>query len=225
MRVPKLLDNQGNEEETAVAVKRIPSVTLQIWKSMLQPRGFDIQQGKLIRSPSKSQALPNAHNTDLEDSPGGRPRAAVHELERARNNQESGQKGDEAGTSKQASILSSFRRSQSFMLPMNDASVPRQQPFQRISVAQSLPQTHNTADFATIDEGRPVASSSRDTNVSPDVISRQPQGLFFGITFRILGEAHSPSVRTALKDAGGRLVPDDSDESVDYIVVRLVRYV
>lgn len=36
-------------------MKRVPAVTLQIWENLLKPRGFEVAEGKLVRSPSKSQ--------------------------------------------------------------------------------------------------------------------------------------------------------------------------
>lgn len=46
-----------------------------------------------------------------------------------------------------------------------------------------------------------------------------------GLTLRAVGEVWQPGVRDAVEKMGGRLVPEDSDEVVNYIVVRLVRYV
>lgn len=48
---------------------------------------------------------------------------------------------------------------------------------------------------------------------------------FDGLTFRLLGEAKCSHVKAALEEAGGRIVGDSSDDPVDFIIVRLVRYV
>ena len=49
--------SQAHEEEEEIAsVKRVPEVTLHLWQNVLKNRGFEVQGGRLIRSPSKSQA-------------------------------------------------------------------------------------------------------------------------------------------------------------------------
>lgn len=50
------------------------------------------------------------------------------------------------------------------------------------------------------------------------------KGMFAGFKFRTLGEAKSPNVRSAIEQYGGIMVLDD-DEDVDFVIVRLVRYV
>ena len=44
------------EEEEPASIKRVPGAKLALWESLLKPRGFIADQGKLVRSPSKSQS-------------------------------------------------------------------------------------------------------------------------------------------------------------------------
>jgi len=53
---PQLPSNGPDEETEVASVKRVPAVTLQLWETLLKPRGFKIDGGKLVRSPTKSQA-------------------------------------------------------------------------------------------------------------------------------------------------------------------------
>ncbi|KAI5983424.1 hypothetical protein EDD15DRAFT_2316516 [Pisolithus albus] len=46
------------DDEEDAAVKRAPAVTLHLWQGLLKPRGFELQGGKLVRSPSKSRDVP-----------------------------------------------------------------------------------------------------------------------------------------------------------------------
>ena len=88
-------DQEDSEEEIAV-VKRLPAVTLQVWESLLKPRGYEISSGKLIRSPSKSQGS--------QRPPSPLPAAPV------------------AGKS----VISTFRRANSFAPQQIEASGSRQ---------------------------------------------------------------------------------------------------
>lgn len=49
--------------------------------------------------------------------------------------------------------------------------------------------------------------------------------MFAGLKFTALGEAKSPSVRNAIEEHGGKFFLEMEDTEVDYIIVRLVRYV
>jgi hypothetical protein len=48
--------------------------------------------------------------------------------------------------------------------------------------------------------------------------------MFSGYRFRALGEAKTPAVKSAVESFGGQMVLEVDDE-VDFIIVRLVRYV
>lgn len=116
-------------------MKRVPAVTLQIWQDLLKPRGFELQEGKLIRSPSKSQNPPRIVPDPFE-SPSknkGKTRAVSPEKD-----------DRDAAPAAKPSVIASFRRTQSFMRKPEDSSMQRR-PFTRVPITMAEP---------------PVASSS-----------------------------------------------------------------
>ena len=209
----------AEEEEEVAAVKRVPAVTLQIWRSILKPRGFELQEGKLIRSPSKSQNSPNVP-PEVHDSPSkgrggdkGKGRAPPLPMD------------DLMGPQAKPSVLASFRRSQSFAPLPKDSSTPKQ-PFQRATSSAIFAAPPVSGDMAQGGKDPSVASSSRlADNVIAGTQEQTSTGIFLGKMFRAMGEARSTTVRQAIEEAGGRVVSEGSDEDVDFVLVRLVRCV
>lgn len=202
-----------DEDEEPAAVKRVHSVTLQMWGSMLKPRGFALQEGKLVRSPSKSQAPrhvpPEAHDSPSKDKGKSKLRAAVSTSALPMELQA------------KPSVLASFRRTHSFAPQAKDTSTPRQ-PFQRgVSAIFAAPPVIDI--LAQGGEDLPVASSSRLESAVVEEAESSTK-IFSGKTFRAMGEARSSTVRQAVEEAGGRLVSEGSDVEADFVLVRLARY-
>ncbi|KAK0488818.1 hypothetical protein IW261DRAFT_1414294 [Armillaria novae-zelandiae] len=60
------LPNNADEEEELASINRIPAVTIKVWQSLLQHRGYEVSsQGRLVRSPTKSRPTEQS----LEDRP------------------------------------------------------------------------------------------------------------------------------------------------------------
>ena len=156
-------------------------MTLQVWASLLRPRGFEIAGGKLVRSPSAQRRT------------GLLPEQASPVRLPSSNNKGKG------------SIISSFRRANSFAPQPKDPTPKTSQPFRRTSTLPALPAVANNGESSTA----AVASCP---------------SLFAGLKFVALGEARCPNVRAAIEGSGGLMV-SEADDDVDYIVVRLVRYV
>ncbi|KAF9230965.1 hypothetical protein BU15DRAFT_91011 [Melanogaster broomeanus] len=189
------LPTDPEEEEAATIKKPVPAVTLQLWKSLLKPRGFELEGGKLVRSPSKSHAT-----TGSPPSPSSRPRPRppmekYNVIDR-----------DVGKAKEKESVISSFRRAQSFALPPKEPSL--RQPFRRVATTAALgPEdaegsgTHDSAQLTGQESALPI--------------------LFSGYTFRLLGEARCSNVRAAIEGGGG-VVADDDTEGVSFIIVRLI---
>ena len=189
------LSLDGEEEEMAVINKPVPAVTLQLWKKLLEPRGFEFEGGKLVRSPSKSKVRRSPPWTPTQPQP-------RLDLDRNRTGVEHGKEMDKD------SIISSFRRVNSFApVPVKGPTI--RQPFRR----------NTTFPSVCLGEGR---GGLRDP-AQPEERSAVPT-LFAGHTFRLLGEARCPNVRFAVENGGG-LVTDDDTEEASFIIVRLIRYV
>ncbi|KAH7884859.1 hypothetical protein F5I97DRAFT_1892879 [Phlebopus sp. FC_14] len=172
-----------DEEEEAATIKRVPEVTLHLWKSLLKPRGFELEGGKLVRSPPKSQASRSPPSMLT------RPRAPL-----------ANGKGEA-----RESVISSFRRANSFAPPMKEPVT--RQPFRRTTTVAVL--------------GPEDAEGSGLQRSVLQAESSSTEKLFAGYTFRLLGEARCPSVRSAIESGGG-VVTDDDMEEVSFTIVRLV---
>ncbi|KAI0363605.1 hypothetical protein BV20DRAFT_1031089 [Pilatotrama ljubarskyi] len=225
----------GADEEEVASVKRVPAVTLHLWESILKPRGFELQEGRLVRSPSKSQSRPDT-SYRREPSPSSRAskRGSLRE-------------GDGEPRALESAI-SSFRRARSFAPGAKDASTPvgRQQPFRRAPTAGGVERTSSMSFFGRsvgsvqaaggVSSDVPVASTSAagpsragseghgiDSAMGQSEVSEGARELFKGMRIRALGEARCGSVRRAVEECGGTWVgAGDDDDSVDFIVVRLV---
>ena len=238
-RAQNLVSHANEEEEETASVKRIPDVKLGIWHALMNSRGFEVSQGRLIRSPSKSQAA--------RQSQAGQQEAEDDEFSttfKSRMAHDPKGKKPAAGSS----LLASLQRSKSFAPASKDTSTQKgKQPFQRVAtqgVASSedafwgVPGGAVGPILAQGGSDMPVASGSR----TPPAVGRESSfmtagssriggayttvksGIFSNATFRALGEARCTSVRAAIEEAGGMIV-DDEDAEVDYIVVRLARCV
>ncbi|EPQ54267.1 hypothetical protein GLOTRDRAFT_78211 [Gloeophyllum trabeum ATCC 11539] len=187
---PNICQDDEEEEEMA-QVKRVHSDTLQIWQSLLKPRGFQIVEGKLLRSPSKSQSRADAVNVLENQMPLREENHLPHK--------------SAAKTGK--SILSGFRRSESFAHLQTAGAGPRQPtPLQRVN---------------------PVSETGGDrdaTEHSPAVSTANAGGkhMFTGAKFKLLGEARAPNVRSAVEDYGGRVLSAEDEDEADFIIVRLI---
>lgn len=166
------------EDEKAFA-NVLPDATLLLWSKLLERRGYQITAGEVILSPSKADALPpNAKKSAIPS----RPVSPHHH----------------AG----GSVISAFRRANSFAPVVQAKGTSRQLPFEQSSVREIV--------------GEAEASSSRS---GP---SNTTSMIFTGMIFRALGEAKCPNVRRAIDELGGRM-STDQDEDVDFVIVRLVR--
>jgi DNA replication regulator DPB11 len=252
--------NAEDEEELA-AVKRVPAVTLQLWESLLRPRGFELVQGALVRSPSKSQVQPS--QTQQHPESPTRPRLKADTKGKGRAAESAG------GASASVLGLSTFKRAASFAVA-GPSKLPKE--FQR--AASSKPSNLSGArpgssflsmgapDDLTIDgqpgmsvganrhqvEGvRPGSSflsvdapsnltveyaaatggsaspSERKEGDGGRVSATSLSGMFSGMRFRCLGEAHCETVRSAIESNSGQMLSVDDDTNADYILVRLVR--
>ncbi|KAI0656497.1 hypothetical protein C8Q70DRAFT_1012254 [Cubamyces menziesii] len=229
------------DEEEIASVKRVPNATLRLWQSILKPRGFEVQEGRLVRSPSKSQSR---QDTSYRREPSPSSRA----LRRG------SLKAGDGEPNAPASAISSFRRARSFAPAAKDVSTPlSRQPFKRAPTVTegAIVGRNSSLSFlgrsvgslqcaGGISSDIPIASTSavagpstsREGSAVPDAIavgsagesvSQGARELFKGKRLRALGEARCANVRRAIEDCGGSWVgADDDDDSVDFIIVRLV---
>ncbi|KAI0327027.1 hypothetical protein GY45DRAFT_1257833 [Cubamyces sp. BRFM 1775] len=229
------------DDEEIASVKRVPAATLRLWQSILKPRGFEVQDGRLVRSPSKSQSR---QDTSYRREPSPSSRA----LRRG------SLKAGDGEPNAPASAISSFRRARSFAPAAKDVSTPlSRQPFKRAPTITEGAMVGRNSSMSFL--GRSIGSlqgaggissdipfastsamagpsTSREGSAVPDGIaigsagagvSQGARALFKGKRLRALGEARCANVRRAVEECGGSWIGvDDDDDSADYIVVRLV---
>ncbi|OAX41931.1 hypothetical protein K503DRAFT_734711 [Rhizopogon vinicolor AM-OR11-026] len=187
------LDLVEDEEPASLARTPVRAVTLQLWGSLLRPRGFELDAGgnKLVRSPSKSQSLAGP------TSPTRLPARLMPDV-RAKG------KEKEKDPQEKHSVISSFRRADSFAPPPKELMTHL--PFRR------------STTIAALGPGDAEGSrASRRSEVEESAMAR----LFAGYRFCLLGEAKCANVRTAVENGGGMVTDEDTD-NVDFIVVRLI---
>ena len=120
------------------------------------------------------------------------------------------------------SLISQFRRSNSFAPARSESSSAGPQPFRRTKTIPAVGLNGRAGGSwmaPAVPEAEKVGESS--TAAIPAVTSN----IFGGAKFLVLGEAKSPSVRSAIEENGGRVVLDTEDEDMDFVIVRLVRLV
>ncbi|KAI0079135.1 hypothetical protein K474DRAFT_1696562, partial [Panus rudis PR-1116 ss-1] len=109
-------------------------------------------------------------------------------------------------------VLAELGNAADYKMAVDDSSNQPLSSFLSVQKAASIRQ----------EQQQPEAGPSK----LPENIPQLSPGLFAGKTFRILGEARSPAVRSAITGAGGRVLgseeEDEDDEKVDYVLVRLV---
>lgn len=186
--------NQEDEDEMAT-VKVLPAVTLQIWGSLLNRRGYQISGSELVRTTS-APAVFGATDEPPEVEPG-------------------------------RSVISAFRRANSFApakFEETEGASASRQPFRRTATSTNVFVKSGTplpavpekrGESSTSVALEPAAGTSSDSSANK---------MFAGYRFRVLGEAKTPAVKSAIESYGGHMV-NELDEEVDFIIVRLVRCV
>ncbi|KAI9460325.1 hypothetical protein HD554DRAFT_2323900 [Boletus coccyginus] len=186
-----VIDNlpiDGDEEEMAIINRPVPAVTLQLWQSLLKPRGFELDGVKLVRSPSKSQVKRSPPSTPT------RPRV------RRNVTNHNGAEVQPGKEKEKESVISSFRRTHSFApVPVKELTV--RQPFRRSTTCSVVC----------------PGESGLHGPVRPEGVSATPT-LFAGYIFRLLGEARCSNVRFAIENGGGVVTDDDAEEPSFIIV-------
>jgi DNA replication regulator DPB11 len=188
------------DEDEIASARRVPAVTLRVWESLLKPRGFVREGGKLVRTGADSAAQAGKAATTAPKTSQAAPvslsqRAVVLEP------MIPGRKGHSA--------LSSYSRTNSFASARPEAELSKQ-PFRRAASLMS------TVRDSPAPEVAPAA-------VAPVPAASPKTGIFFGMRFRARGEARSATVREAVEERGGVWVGDDESD-IDFILVRLVRF-
>ena len=112
----------------------MPHETLKLWENLLGPRGFEVVDGKLKRTPSKHQASPGYKQNPLSPT---KPKAQLVNM------------------IENGSVLSNFKRTNSFAIKPKEET--RRQPFTRVATT-GTPATLLALQRET---EQPVASGSK----------------------------------------------------------------
>ncbi|KAK7678565.1 hypothetical protein QCA50_018437 [Cerrena zonata] len=234
------------DEEEPASIKRVPGAKLALWESLLKPRGFVADQGKLIRSPSKSQATGNHTVGDQ-----GNESPTKDKSQRMKSMREIASEASENSKIRgKTSLLANLQRSRSIaprqQLDAGETSQRQVPPLKRVLTSNAFAQPRQLFSphpDQHPDVPEPVASPSRSRGASMEIDAEvQPEagpsnlnvlaartGIFANMTFRLLGEARSANVKGVIEGAGGKVLrthgedgTGDDDEDVDIVLVRLV---
>ncbi|KAF7336075.1 hypothetical protein MSAN_02321500 [Mycena sanguinolenta] len=182
-------DSADNEDEL-VPVRRLATMTLQLWGSLLKTRGYEVARGGVILSPGKARQMVQDHSKE----PSNLPDSAVG-----------------------GSVLSSFRRTNSFTASRSTAAAardptagPSRLPFGRTSSTWNI--------NCNSDAG--ASSSLPETKPRPEKDADAASAVFAGLRFFLREETDSVTARKAIAGAGGAVVRGGDD--ADYIIVRLI---
>ncbi|KAJ7137826.1 hypothetical protein C8R44DRAFT_337819 [Mycena epipterygia] len=213
--VPSAYDEDDGDDELA-SVLRLPAVTLQLWGSLLKARGYEVARGGVVLSAEKAREMAeegrrNAADLEPLEGPGS------------------------AGAN--ASVLSSFRRANSFVVPRATAQALRDQPRSAGAGPSKLP-FGRSASVGGMVLGSAVAgpSSARGPSAGVHVApipdaktpadADEPSTVFEGLRFLLRGEADTATVRGAIEGAGGVVLPERGvaalNADADYVIIRLV---
>ncbi|CAL1715793.1 unnamed protein product [Somion occarium] len=223
-------DDPEHEEEEPASIKRIPGAKLALWGSLLKPRGFVVDEGKLVRSPSKSQT--QRRTEDGEDSPTkGKVEGMKSVVEMV---SVSGDGGKIVSSTIRGSQLQQVHPLKRVLT--NGGSIHAQSNVQIPSAGDEAHRNLEappSSSYATpqMQQPQPEAGpSNHSASPSKPNSVPKPAGIFSNTTFRLLGEARSVSVRSAVEGAGGNILSvreeedghGDVDENIDFVLVRLV---
>jgi DNA replication regulator DPB11 len=210
-----------DDDDELVSVRRVPAETLQVWASVLQPRGFVLSNGRLARSPSKSQANQSVASTSP-CPPGPLPVRAqtLHDL-----------------PVQKMSSLANFSRVRSFAPVSKDISTPKNL-FKRAGSKAGedissflggiraredaeLADAANLGDDANADAPRALlAPTTAAQNAQAGPSRSRP---FSGFKFVTHGETDCNSVHVAIEKCGGEVIKN-KEATPDFILVRLARW-
>ncbi|KAL1664337.1 hypothetical protein GGF50DRAFT_115162 [Schizophyllum commune] len=239
-----------------------------IWESLLKVRGYTIDGGRVVRSPTKAGSV---GGTAKGQSSGGLTKAGsskassskqqlktTAKIQRRATGEDSdidmdGDNDNEPAGGSVLSTLRGFRKQNSFIvrkeparamsatrsfskrvseseLSRRDSKLSRQDSaFSRTRSSTPARETRPStpepeAQHVASGSNQPIASGSGSQQpIASEASSSRPRqstNFFAGKRFALIGEADSPSVRSALAGAGG-LMCAELDAEADFMVVRL----
>ncbi|KAJ6473241.1 hypothetical protein C8R45DRAFT_409750 [Mycena sanguinolenta] len=229
--VPSAFDDDADDEVVA-PVQRLPGVTLELWGSLLKPRGYEVDgaRGGVVLSPGKAREMEG--EMELNDV----------EMRGAEDAQDGNRRSVLAG--------GSFRRANLMQADIDAGAGPSRGPFRRGSHANSIPNNNDSfignlnsfkSNSMAVANPNPIpnaANKNQNAAAGPSSLVRAkrlqapaptaesappataPSTVFSGLRFLLRGETHTSTVRRAIEDAGGAVVGRAAE--ADYIVVRLV---
>ncbi|KZV77250.1 hypothetical protein PENSPDRAFT_747002 [Peniophora sp. CONT] len=200
---------QEELDEVAPVRAHVPAVTLQVWESLLKTRGYIREGAQLVRTSPSPKKPVQEMDVDVDEHELPQPRRAPPtQAELFKGASQAELHPDRKGHS----ALSSFSRTGSFTKSKFNADVAAgKQPFRR-----------SASVFAPVRASPTPQPEAGPSKVAIGVGEKVNGEVFSGLRFRALGEAKSPNVRSAVESCGGTWIEDVDDDSVDYIIVRLV---
>ena len=190
------MSDKNLDVEEVANIKRVPEATARLWESMLKKRGFEVKDGKLERSPSRTRTSAASAG----DSPRSPSPLAPHPT-----------KDRTASSRAESSLSAAFKRTKSFAVKETNLDSP-----------SSMLQRNRSISAANFKgSSSSVIASSSMSNTENVVVPDGEKNLFAGLRFCALGEAKGPKLTEALELRGGTVLTEPADQ-VDFVIVRLV---
>ncbi|EAU85222.2 hypothetical protein CC1G_06238 [Coprinopsis cinerea okayama7 len=196
-------------EDEAASVNVVPAVRLQVWGGLLERRGYEVTDGEIVRSPTKSQPAAGPQQAKSNALPSINYRKAGGVIDAVRSTNSFAPAEPEAGPSTSQRPLP-FKRHSTANSGPSRAGTPAIQPSRQPSRRSS-----GQAPGAVQEDVNAAGPSSPKPTSSPPM----PQ-IFAGMRLCVLGEAKAATVKSAIEASGGVYVQEE-DENVDFIIVRL----
>ncbi|KDR78628.1 hypothetical protein GALMADRAFT_223890 [Galerina marginata CBS 339.88] len=201
---PKPKGADDAEVEVPAFLNVLPAVTLQLWGSLLERRGYEVTDGEVLLSPSKAKANGSGKSPQRQPSSPVKP------------------KQQQFGAAR--SVISQVRGANSFApaVAAKPSGSSRQGPFRRTSTANGALGKAGSSKSALLGvQSKGAESSTMTSGAAGSSGTSLPKQIFAGMKIRVLGEAKTPTVRNAIEVRGGTMSVN-SDEDVGFIIVRLV---
>jgi DNA replication regulator DPB11 len=179
-----------DDEDELAPVQRLPSMTLQLWGSLLKSRGYEVARGGVVLSPGKAQQM-------------------VLDVRSEKPTQEQ-------DTAVEKSVLSGFRRTSSFIESRPTAAAARESsagpsrlPFGRTNSTWNIPSNGDVGPSSLAGTKRPAEKNVDDASA-----------VFTGLRFLLRGETDSATVRKAIENAGGDVVHGEDADFIIVRLIR-----
>ncbi|KAJ7174295.1 hypothetical protein C8R46DRAFT_1080571 [Mycena filopes] len=212
-----------DDEPLIARIQRPHAMALQLWGSLLKPRGYAVDEARrgVVLSPQKAREARERETSRVQDE----------DYQPAQDGDEGGEEvaGKKEKGKGRESVLSSFRRQNSVVIAPRTTAAAAGRERERMVSAGAGPSRMPFGRSASV-------LAAQATTTGPKVLGAEdtmhldgsvpapspPSTVFASLRFLLRGETDTPTVRGAIEGAGGAVVLSGDGNEHDFVVVRLV---